>query len=91
VPIDDVTSTVDHFIPGLAVDRATSGSGAHLALTYYYYPNAVCTTATCQLDVGFISSPDAGAHWGSPIPLPRSGAWERLVGDELARFRTGSA
>lgn len=69
VPIDDVTSTVDHFIPGLGVDPATSGSGAHLALTYYYYPNAACTVASCQLDVGFISSPDGGSHWGSPTQL----------------------
>jgi hypothetical protein len=69
VPIDDVTSTVDHFIPGLAVDPATSGSGAHLGLTYYFYPNANCTTATCELDVGFISSPDGGSHWGSPTQV----------------------
>jgi len=69
VPIDDVTSTVDHFIPGLGVDPATSGSGAHLALTYYYYPNAACTVASCQLDVGFISSPDGGSHWESPTQL----------------------
>jgi hypothetical protein len=69
VPIDDVTSGVDHFIPGFAVDRATSGSGAHLALTYYSYADAACTTATCQLDVGFISSPDGGSHWGSPTQL----------------------
>ena len=69
VPIDDVTSGADHFIPGLGVDPATSGSGAHLALTYYYYPNGACTTATCQLDVGYVSSPDGGAHWSSPTQL----------------------
>jgi hypothetical protein len=34
VPIDAVTSGADHFIPGLAVDKTTTGSGAHLALTY---------------------------------------------------------
>jgi BNR repeat-like domain len=69
IPIDDVTSGADHFIPGLAVDRSTSGSGAHLALTYYYYPDGACTTATCQLDVGYVSSPDGGAHWSSPTQL----------------------
>jgi len=26
LPIDDVTSTVDRFIPDLAVDRSTSGA-----------------------------------------------------------------
>jgi BNR repeat-like domain len=69
VPIDDVTSTVDHFIPGLAVDPATSGAGAHLALTYYSYRDAACTAPTCQLDVGFVSSPDGGALWAAPTML----------------------
>jgi hypothetical protein len=68
VPIDDVTSTVDHFIPGLAVDPATSGAGTHLALTYYFYPNANCGGA-CRLEVGYVSSPDGGAHWGDATQL----------------------
>src|SRR5204863_7627877 len=38
VPIDPLTSGADHFIPGIAVDRRTSGAGAHVALTYYFYP-----------------------------------------------------
>jgi hypothetical protein len=69
IPIDDVTSGADHFIPGLGVDPTTSGAGAHLALTYYYYPDGACTTATCQLDVGYVSSPDGGAHWSPPTQL----------------------
>jgi hypothetical protein len=69
IPIDATTSTVDHFIPGLAVDPATSGSTAHLGLTYYYYPDAACTAATCELDVGFVSSPDGGATWSAPTKL----------------------
>jgi len=69
IPIDAVGSGVDHFIPGLAVDPATSGTSAHLALTYYFYPNAACTPATCQLDVGYVSSPDGGAHWSAPTQL----------------------
>jgi BNR repeat-like domain len=74
IPIDAVDSGVDHFIPGLGVDPATSGAGAHLALTYYFYPDAACTAATCQLDVGFVSSPDGGASWSASTQLdgPRS-------------------
>src|SRR5580704_16047273 len=77
IPIDAVSSTVDHFIPGLAVDPATSGGSAHLALTYYFYPNAACTAATCQLDVGFISSSDGGNTWNAPTTLagPMFLAW----------------
>jgi hypothetical protein len=68
VPIDPVTSSVDHFIPGLAVDPATSGSGTHLALTYYFYPQAACG-GSCRLEVGYTSSPDGGAHWGAATQL----------------------
>ena len=69
IPIDPVSSKVDHFIPGIAVDRATSGNTARLALTYYFYPDASCSQATCQLSVGFVSSIDGGAHWSSPQTL----------------------
>jgi hypothetical protein len=68
IPIDPVTSPVDHFIPGLAVDPTTSESTARLALTYYFYPNAACGGA-CRLEVGHISSPDGGAHWGPATQL----------------------
>jgi hypothetical protein len=69
IPIDPVGSGVDHFIPGLAVDRTTSGSSAHLGLAYYYYPNVNCTVATCQLDVGFVSSTNGGASWSKAEQL----------------------
>jgi hypothetical protein len=68
IPIDGVGSGADHFIPGLGVDKATSGAGAHLALTYYFYPDATCAGG-CKLDVGYISSPDAGEHWGNALQL----------------------
>ena len=43
IPADAVGSGVDHFIPGLAVDKSTSGSSAHLGLAYYYYPATSCS------------------------------------------------
>jgi hypothetical protein len=63
IPIDPLTSTVDHFIPGLGVDRATSGNTAHLAATYYYYPKANCDDSTCRIHVGFTASTDGGKTW----------------------------
>ncbi len=69
IPIDAVSSTVDHFIPGLSVEGGTSGAGAHLGLTYYSYPQANCTAATCQLFADFISSNDGGRTWGAPKQL----------------------
>ncbi|HEV2424368.1 MAG TPA: sialidase family protein [Terriglobia bacterium] len=69
VPEDPVTSTVDHFIPGLDVDKTTSGSSAHLALTYYQYPQTSCSFSNCNLEVAYISSTNGGATWSRPILL----------------------
>jgi len=76
IPIDPTTSTVDHFIPGLAVDPATSGRTAHLTLTYYYYPVSNCGSS-CQMGVGFVSSGDGGETWSAPIELagPMKVSW----------------
>jgi len=68
VPIDPTTSTVDHFIPGLAVDPTTAGSTARLTLTYYYYPVSTCGS-NCQVAVGFVSSSDGGETWTAPTEL----------------------
>jgi len=77
IPIDAVSSTVDHFIPGIAVDWTRTAPPAHLALSYYYYPVANCTTANCQLYVGFISSLDGGITWSTPTEVagPMSLNW----------------
>jgi len=69
IPIDPTSSTVDHFLPGIAVDQSTSGKTTHLGLTYYYYPNANCTVASCRLAAGFVYSHDAGNSWSSPSKL----------------------
>jgi hypothetical protein len=69
VPIADVGSFADHFIPGLGVDSTTSGTGTRLGLTFYYYPSAECIVANCLLNVGFIASTDGGSTWSAPIQL----------------------
>jgi hypothetical protein len=69
IPIDDVTSSVDHFIPGVGIDTDTSGSAAHIGLHYYYYPQSNCTASTCQLFVGYVSSANGGSTWSAPSPL----------------------
>ena len=97
IPIDATTSTVDHFIPGIAADRATSGSSAHLALGYHYYPVRNCTFETCQMTVGFVSSLDGGATWTPPTRVagPMNMSWiaetnqGRMVGDYMSTSFTG--
>jgi BNR repeat-like domain len=77
IPSDPVGSGVDHFIPGLGVDRSTSGPSGHLVLTYYYYPVAACTASTCQLDAGTSTSADGGATWTTTTQIagPMSLTW----------------
>ena len=77
IPIDPLTSTVDHFIPGLGVDRATSGSTAHLTSTYYYFPSAGCNSSSCRLYVGFTTSQDGGQTWtaGQQLAGPMQLSW----------------
>lgn len=97
VPADPAGSGVDHFLPGLGVDRATAGAGAHLGLVYYYYPSSDCTASTCQLDTGFISSTNGGATWSASQQLagPLSLSWlantsqGRMVGDYFSTSFVG--
>jgi hypothetical protein len=97
IPIDGTNNNVDHFIPGLAVDNTTSGSTAKLALAYYFYTNSKCSASNCQLNVGYISSADAGASWTAPTQLagPMSLSWlantsqGRMVGDYISTSYSG--
>ena len=69
IPIDPVTSTVDHLGGGLGIDPATAGRHARLALFYNFYPRAACTVSTCRLFEGYVSSTDGGARWSAPQVL----------------------
>ena len=89
IPIDPIGSGVDHFVPGLGVDKKMPSSTARLALAYYYYPVANCTIATCQLDVGFIFSTNGGVTWGGKEQLagPMNVTW--LAASTASAFFVG--
>jgi hypothetical protein len=99
IPLDPVGSGVDHFTPGLAVDSSTSGGSAHLALTFYFYPVANCTTSTCLLEVGTSTSADGGASWmpNNMVAGPMSLTWLAtttrgyFVGDYISSSFVGGA
>jgi hypothetical protein len=87
----------DHFIPGIGVDRTTSGSTAKAAVTYYRYPTANCTASTCQLTVGYTSTTNGGGSWGVPtqlagpmslsgLPITSQGV---MVGDYISTSTSG--
>jgi hypothetical protein len=92
IPIDAVTSTVDHFTPGIAVDKSSGGGAARIGVTYYSYPNAACSASTCQLNVAFISSTNGGSTWSAPVQIagPMSLSWlpntsaGRMFGDYIS-------
>ena len=92
VPIGTTNDGQDNFIPGIAVDKTTSGSTARLAVTFYYYPTAKCSVSTCKLDVGYTSSTTGGTTWGAFAQLagPMSLSWlpnttqGRMVGDYIS-------
>jgi hypothetical protein len=87
VPIDATNSGIDHFIPGLAVNKATSGGTAQFGLTYYFYPSG-----STSLSVGFVSSTNAGSTWTTPqtIASGMPSTWVattsqgRMVGDYIS-------
>lgn len=91
VPIDATTSTVDHFITGMAIDPSTFGAKTHLGLVYYFYPVSNCGN-NCQLSVGFIQSSTNGKTWSAPQTLggPMTLTWlpdtfsGRMVADYAA-------
>jgi hypothetical protein len=92
VPIDATYSTVEHFAPGIGVDKSTAGGSARIGLTYYSYPNSTCTAATCQLNVSFISSTNGGTSWSAPTQIagPMTLSWlpnttqGRMFGDYIS-------
>lgn len=91
IPADKVGSGVDHFIPGLAVNKSTSGASAQLGVTYYSYPTSACGSS-CVLDVGFISSTNGGSTWSAVTQLagPFNVTWTantsqgRMLGDYIS-------
>ncbi len=97
IPADPIGAGVDHFLPGLGIDPLTSGSTAHLVLAYYYYPQAACNFATCQLQMGYTSSIDGGTTWTptTNIAGPMSLSWLAktdqgwMVGDYIATSFAG--
>jgi len=71
IPLDPIGSGVDHFINGMGIDPHTSGSSAHMGMTYYYYPVSNCGN-NCQLDAGFSITTNGGTTWSAGRQLTPS-------------------
>ncbi len=85
VPIDPVSSTVDHFITGAAIAPGTKGTTAHIALVYYFYPVSNCGN-NCSLSVGFIQSSTGGSTWTAAETLAGPMNVEQWLPDTFSGF-----
>jgi hypothetical protein len=91
IPIDGRKSGRDHFDPGLGVSPAQFGKHTNMGLYYYFYPDASCDVSQCKLEVGYVSSTNAGKTWSKPTTLagPMSLSWlaqagGAMIGDYLS-------
>lgn len=88
IPIALTGSGINYYVSGFGIDETTSGTTAHLGLTFYYYP-ANCFN-NCALSLGFVSSVNGGSSWSSKIRLGGRipGSWiaqgNNKVGDYIA-------
>ena len=87
IPIDPLNSKIDHFMPGLGVDKDANG---HLTTTYYSLRDAACGGNACRIDVGFTTSKDGGKTWtaGKQLAGPMQTSWlpNSLDGPMLADY-----
>jgi hypothetical protein len=98
IPIDSAGSPATHFLPAIAVDPAGAGSATRIAVTYYSMPTVACSSTTCRVDAGFVTSGDGGASWRATerlsaqstpvtwIPATSSG---RMLADYIATSFVG--
>jgi hypothetical protein len=96
IPITGFDRPPDHFLPGLAVDPATAGTRARVAVLYHSIgPPVYCdpTSGCSAIDVGLIISRDGGRTWGGAQRLnvvPMSPFWTaetslgRMLGDYVS-------
>jgi hypothetical protein len=102
IPTTAVGSRIHSLVPGFAVDPATAGSTARLALVYYALPHDCAVQPACPgIDAYMISSRNGGATWARPERLsvePMRFTWianssfGRMLGDYMAMsFSRGRA
>jgi hypothetical protein len=69
IPIVPTTSATEIFLAGIGVDHTTQGASAHLGVTFYFMPTNSCSSSTCKIMGGFVSSTNAGVTWSGPTKL----------------------
>lgn len=76
--LDVLHGSLDRWLPGIpGVSPASSRHGFERA-------RALGVAGRYELIPGGLHGIALRAHWGRPVPLPRAGAWARLVAAQLA-------
>jgi hypothetical protein len=86
--VDAVPRGVDHFTRGGPHHLGQHHQARPVLLLlpdYYFYPVASCSTSTCQLEVGFVSSTSGGSTWSVPQTLagPMQLSWLAQAGGAM--------
>jgi hypothetical protein len=84
VPTAPMLDGLHHFVPGLGVDQASSGSTMRAAVVFSILGPRGCTSGTCRVQSYFVSTTNAGVGWSAPQPL---GSAQPL--DSFPRSTTG--
>jgi len=71
------SSTGDHVIPAVAVDRDNVG---RLAVVYLRDENADCVSLDCAVSFNYLSSINGGASWSGPTKISESMSFSRIDG-----------
>jgi hypothetical protein len=70
VPTGPVEANPDYWVPGLAVDPATAGASAKIAVAFHSSPYNCGYFASCPgVDVGLVTSSNGGRTWTRPQRL----------------------
>jgi hypothetical protein len=89
IPVTLGSGAQDYVIPGIAVDKTTSGGSAHLVVTFYYQSATCNSTSNCVLNVGSVSSTNGGSSWGAATTLTSSGMQQGWLATTSQGFMVG--
>jgi hypothetical protein len=86
VPTAPVLDGLHHFVPGLGVDQATSGSTMRVAVAFSVLGPRGCTSETCRVQSYFVSTTNGGVGWSTPEPLGSAQPLDAFPQSSAGRF-----
>jgi hypothetical protein len=69
IPITTLDSSIDAFVPSIAIDPHSNQEESRLSVLYYYLNNTDCVEVDCNINIAIVFSEDGGANWSQPRHL----------------------